>query len=82
MTPVHGLFACVYAYSVKLAVDDETYRTFCKKQSESFDVLMKYCGYDPNEDGDSKSKEWEIVIILNINLDIKWPSSCEISEFF
>ncbi|RLV84286.1 hypothetical protein JA9_004943 [Meyerozyma sp. JA9] len=57
MTPIHGLFGCVYAYAVKLAVDDETYRTFCKKQCESFDVLMKYCGYDPNEDDDSKPKE-------------------------
>lgn len=59
MTPFHGLFGCVYAYSVKLAVDDETYRTFCGKQDESLDVLVKYCGYDPNEykDDDNKPKD-------------------------
>lgn len=59
ISPAHALFSGIYAYSVKLAVDDETYRTFCGKQDESLDVLMKYCGYDPNEykDEDSKPKD-------------------------
>ena len=56
MTPFHGILGCVYAYSVKLAVDDETYRTFCKKQGESYDVLITSRGYDLNEYKDDYSK--------------------------
>jgi hypothetical protein len=49
ISPAHALFSGLYAYSVKLAADDDTYRTYCKKQRESLRVIAEYCGYYENE---------------------------------
>ncbi|EGV62395.1 hypothetical protein CANTEDRAFT_115858 [Yamadazyma tenuis ATCC 10573] len=50
LTPFHAIVSGLYAYSIKLAVDKETYEKYCEKQNESFKVIFEHFGHFDNSD--------------------------------